>query len=98
MRLGKSHWGDLATCAVGRPPAKANVRPSAPPYSAISGPDARRVGRYKPRIDTPGESGKGQIATSGEDNTDPFAQFTQGLEQLRDRQLTDPQRPTWALR
>jgi hypothetical protein len=49
----------------------------------------------RPRIDTPGDSGKGQIAASEQDNTDRVAQFTRGLEQPRN--LADPQRPTWAV-
>ena len=50
----------------------------------------------RPRIDTPGDSGKGQIAASEQDNTDRVAQFTRGLEQPRDLRFTDSQRPTWA--
>jgi hypothetical protein len=53
----------------------------------------------KPRIDTPGESGKRQTAASEQDyTTDRVAQFTRGFEQSRDLQLTDSQRPTWAAR
>jgi uncharacterized membrane protein len=51
----------------------------------------------KSRIDTPGDNGKGQTAASEPDNIDRVAQFTRGLEQPHDLQLTDPQRPTWAV-
>jgi hypothetical protein len=49
------------------------------------------------RTDTPVDNGKGQTAAPEQDNTDRVAQFTRGLEQPRDLQLTDPQRPTWAV-
>jgi len=52
----------------------------------------------KSQLDRPDEPGKGQTAASEQDNADRVAQFTQGLEQPRYLQLTDPQRPTWAIR
>jgi hypothetical protein len=51
----------------------------------------------KSRIDTPGDNGKGQTAASEPDKIDRVEHFTRGLEQPRDLQLTDPQRPTWAV-
>jgi hypothetical protein len=50
----------------------------------------------KARIDTSGDDGKGSTAAE-RDNTDRVAQFTRGLEQPHDLQLTVPQRPTWAV-
>jgi hypothetical protein len=52
----------------------------------------------KSRIDTPGDNGKGQTAASEQDGSELIAQFTRGLERPRDLPLTDPQRPTRAVR
>jgi hypothetical protein len=49
------------------------------------------------RIGTPGDNGKGQTAASEPDNIDRVELFTRSLEQPHDLQLTDPQRPTWAV-
>ena len=51
----------------------------------------------KSRIDTPGDNGKGQTAASEPDKSELIAQFTRGLEQPRDLQLSDSQRPTRAV-
>ena len=50
------------------------------------------------RTDTPGDNGKGQTAVSEHDKSELITQFTRGLEQRDDLHLSDPERPTWAVK
>jgi hypothetical protein len=52
----------------------------------------------KSRIDTPGDNGKGQTAVSEHDKSELITQFAPGLEQPRDLQLSDPERPARAIK
>jgi hypothetical protein len=50
------------------------------------------------RTNTPGDNGKGQTAVSEQDKSELITQFTPGLEQPRDLQFSDPERPAWAIK
>jgi hypothetical protein len=50
------------------------------------------------RTNTPGDNGKGQTAVSEQNKSELITQFTPGLEQPRDLQLSDPERSAWAIK